>query len=322
MASRRGPLRNWAEYLLAEGTTRLADLLPEGAARRSLRAFAGFSCRLAGKRREHTLERVSCALGVPAGAPRARKVVRGAFDVLIMNVFESSFLERRLARGERTEDIVRVEGAEHLRAALDGSHGVLLCSGHLGAWELIPAVMARMFTPVWTVARELDNPHLERSLTARRLRFARGSIPKQGGGLKLARLMKSGEAVAMLLDQNAGSQGVILPFMGMPSSHHNVAGVLAQRYGALVLPVYLLREQDDRHFRLVVEGAITADPTLSADDAALDVTTRLSASMEAMVRRHPEQWLWLHDRWRHALYVQGVSGPASGLPLVQGTNGP
>jgi KDO2-lipid IV(A) lauroyltransferase len=311
--------------LIAEGVTRLADALPEAVARRSLRALAWFSWRLAGRRSAHTLERVQRALGLPPGSPRGPQIVRGAYEVLLVNVFEQAFVERRLARGERPQDIVSVEGGEHLRAALDGPKGVLLCSGHLGAWELVPLILGRLYTPIWTVVRELDNPRLERGLMARRLRCARGNIPKQGGGLKLARLMRAGEPVAMLLDQNAGSQGVILPFFGMPSSHHTVAGVLAQRFAAQVLPIYMLREAGGRHFRLVIEAPLTADPALPPDEAAIDVTRRISGSLEAMVARYPEQWLWLHDRWRHALYVEqraGELGPPTQLPVVQGTNGP
>jgi KDO2-lipid IV(A) lauroyltransferase len=325
VAARRGAARNRAEYLLAEGVTRLVGALPERLVRRGLGRVAVVIRWLAGRRSAHTLGRVRHALGLPDGDARAERILRGAYEVLLVNVFEQDLVERRLARGARPDEFVTVEGAEHLQAALAGPHGVLLCSGHLGAWELIPLFMARRFTPIWTVVRELDNPLLERSLMGRRLRCTRGHVPKEGGGLKLARLMKAGEHVAMLLDQNAGSQGVILPFLGMPSSHHNVAGVLAQRFGAVVVPVYMLREEDGRRFRFVVEPPLRADPALPPEQAAVDVTRRLSASLQAMVTRHPEQWLWLHDRWRHALHVQRAAGGAAAptqVTVAQGTNGP
>lgn len=318
MGARRGPLRNWAEFLAAEGVAGLVEALPEVFARRLLTGFAGFSWRLARRRRGIAVDRVQRALGLSQADARAQQIVRRSFDGLLLNVFEQAFVRGRLLRGERPEDIIAVDGAEHMRAALADQRGVLLCSGHLGAWELIPLIMATLFEPPWMLARELNNPRLQRALMARRLLYARGIIPKTGGGLKLARLLRAGESVVLLLDQNAGSHGEILPFMGMPSSHHNVAGVMAQRYGALAVPYYILREERGRRFRFIVEPAIAADPALPPDQAALDVTRSLSASLEAMVRQYPEQWLWLHDRWRHALHV---SQPPTQVPVVQGTNG-
>jgi lauroyl/myristoyl acyltransferase len=110
-----------------------------------------------------------------------------------------------------------------------------------------------------------------------------------------------------------------------PASHHKVVGVLARRFGAPAVPVYLLREPGLLRFRMVIEPPIAADPALPPEDAERDVTARLSASLAAQVRAHPEQYLWLHDRWRHAeravRLARREAGGDSRVPVAQGTNG-
>jgi len=193
--------------------------------------------------------------------------------------------------------------------------------------------MRELAEPIWCIARVLDNPLLERDLTARRLLTGRGIIPKDGGVLKLVRTLRAGELVAVLLDQNAGRKGALLDFLGEPSSHHTVAGVMARRCGAAALPVYLLRAGPGGRLRVVIEPPVQADPGLDDDAAVLQITRRISASLERQVRAHPEQWLWLHDRWRHARRVlrlerQAEAGGASSgaganrMATAQGTNGP
>lgn len=330
MAAPRGAIRNWGEYLLVLAVDGLAALLPPRVFLGLMRGLSRGARFIVRRRTRAASERIRTCLGLNPDDPRIDAIVRGAFETLALNAVEPMVFLRLLDKGRPPESfLASVEGREHLERAFAGGRPVLFCSGHIGSWELIPILLSRLYAPIWGVARPLGNPLLERYLADRRLRCVRGTVPKDGGGLKVARIMRAGEPLGMLLDQNAGSGGVILDFLGLPSSHHTVAGVMTQRFGALAVPIYLLREKRELRYRLVVEPPIEADPALPAEEAALDVTVRLSRSMESRVRAHPEQWLWLHDRWRHALRVLGR--PASGgegpraehtqVRVVQGTNG-
>jgi KDO2-lipid IV(A) lauroyltransferase len=329
LAAARGAIRNWSEYLFVVGLRGLARLAPAAVLLGLARGLSRLSRRVLRGRYRRTAARIEFCLGLNPGDPRVDSVIKGAYETLALNAVEPMIVERLVDAGKTPQDFLSIEGREHLDRAFASGKGVLLCGGHFGAWELIPIFLSRLDLPIWAMARPLANPLLEQYLAARRLRCVRGTVPKEGGGLKLARLMRAGEPLGMLVDQNAGSKGVILEFLGLPSSHHTVPGVMAQRFGAVALPVYLIRESRPLHYHLVIEPPITADPQLPAAEAQLDVVRRLSRSLEARVRAQPEQWLWLHDRWRHALHVLGKAGRAGApsqaehtqVPVVQGTNG-
>jgi len=206
---------------------------------------------------------------------------------------------------------------------------VLFCTGHIGAWELLGPVLAGLTEPLWVVTRPPNSPRLRAWALKRRLAWSLGSIDKEGSSLPLARALRAGDPVGVLLDQNAGRSGWIEDFLGLPASHHRVAGVMARRFGTVSLPVYLLREPGRLRFRLIVEPPVTIDPSLPAGEAReRDVVRRLSRSLEARVRAAPEQWMWLHDRWRHALRAERLAARAAAaaaagvaLPVEEGTTG-
>jgi len=334
MTAGRGALRDRLECLGAEAVLFPARVLPASLALLGMSGLSSAVRLVASRRRRHAGELVAQRLGLPPGGREARRIVAGSFRTLALNLFEPPLFETELARGRPLGEMVAVEGAEHMRAAQAVGPGVLCCSAHIGGWETLAMVTKEVFGPAWLVARALDNPLLEARLASRRRRWSLGTIPKDGGALPLVRALRAGEPVGILLDQNAGSQGAILDFLGAPASHHTVAGVMARRFGVPCVPIYLLREPGRLRFRMIIEPAILADPR--AGDARaieLDVTRRLSESVARMVRAHPEQWLWLHDRWRHAAFAlrrearRAESPAAAGegrtqVTTAQGTNGP
>lgn len=108
---------------------------------------------------------------------------------------------------------------------------------------------------------------------------------------------------------------------------HKVAGIMARRFGVAVLPLYVLREPGHLRFRAIFEEPILADETLAEEEAELDVIRRVADSLEARIRQTPEQWLWLHDRWRKAAWIlrrqARKAARAKGIDqtLAEGTNG-
>jgi KDO2-lipid IV(A) lauroyltransferase len=201
----------------------------------------------------------------------------------------------------------------------------------------MPIILRDLFGPVWAVQRPSENPILAAWMERWRTSRLAGTLDKDGSALKLARLVRDGEIIGLLLDQNAGRQGVMLGFLGRPSWHHKVPGVMARRFGAAVVPTYQRRERGHLRFTLVFEPPIEPDPVLGdAEAIETDVVRRLSSSLAARVRQDPGQWLWLHDRWRRAERVleqrrreEAGAAPAPGGPgqqaashgVAEGTNG-
>ena len=333
MSDTRSALRDRAEWLAFTVVFAPTRVLPA----RFLRAGSGALARVlhacAWKRRKHARELVAARLSLPAGSADVHRIVLGSFQTLVRNALEPALLERRRRARGSLRDLFEMQGLEHLEAARAGGHGLLLCTAHIGTWEAIGFVLQELGMSSWAIGRVLDNPLLERELDVRRRATGRGVIPKDGGVLKLVRALKADEPVVVLLDQNAGRKGALLDFLGEPSSHHTVAGVMSRRCGTPALPVYILSAGPGGRLKVVFEPAVQADPGLDDEAAALQITRRLSDSLERQVRAHPEQWLWLHDRWRHARRVlrlerqaaaaaEAAGAGANRMATAQGTNGP
>lgn len=324
MSATRGPARNLLEALLAVCALGPLWLLPPGLGIAGLRFTGTVLFTILRGRRRHARERVMVTLGL--SEREADDVVRGAFQNLVTNVLEAGRVAAQLKRKPLNE-LVTIEGEEHIRSALERGQGVLLCTAHLGAWEAMGPVLARVFRPVWAVARPLDNPLLESLALRLRGEVLAGTFLKDGSALPMARLIKKGEIVALLLDQNAGSSGLLLPFLGLPTRQHRAAGVLGTRFGAVVVAAYMLREPGSMAYRLVIEPPAQPDAALGEHEQEAGMVLAVSRSLERQVLAHPEQWNWLHDRWHSAeiaLYLKrrwaDLPETGSAGPVPESTN--
>ncbi len=313
MGKPRSAPRILAEWLAALAIERTIRTLPARLLVQVTSPAAGLARLLWVSRRRNAEALVATRLGHPAGSAESRRIVAGSLRTLLLNLVEPVALQRLLARGQPLDSLLRVEGAEHLDRALASGRGVIVASAHIGAWESLSIVLHQLGKPSWGVWRTSRNPRIDRLLVERRLRWMRGHLPKRGCAQRMKCLLRSGEWLALPLDQAAGRHGVRLDFLGAPASHHMVAGVMSMSARALVLPVYLLREPEPLHFRLVVEPALEARAGRAAVLSPLELTRRLSHSLERQVLAHPDQWLWVQDRWRGAAKARepGVRPPAA-----------
>ncbi len=335
MTGSRSAFRNRAEDLGVGAVQALARVLPGSALLAIVGGLSWLAWCLVPGRRRRVESLVSRVLRLPRGDGEVARIARGAYRTVALNAVETGLVSRELRRGANLGKFVSVEGVEHMRAGLAVGPGLIVGTAHIGAWELYALVHKALFGPIWAVGRHVDNPLLQRRILESRRGHLAGILPKDGAALRIAGILRSGEHVGLLLDQNAGRKGVILDFLGLPSSHHNIAGVMAARLGTAVVPAYLLRTERPLRFRLVIEPPITANRSLPAAAAAVDITERLSRSLERQVRAHPDQWVWLHDRWHHAERLvrqadrraaedaREVAPSTAGTqwPAAQGTNG-
>jgi KDO2-lipid IV(A) lauroyltransferase len=189
---------------------------------------------------------------------------------------------------------VRVEGGEHFRAAAAHGRGVLILTAHFGNWELLAAAHGLTGLPLSIVTRPLDHPLLDDLAARFRRRSGAELIGKRQAVREVLTALKRQRMVGILLDQNATrAEGVFVPFFGSPASTSKGLALLALRTGAPVLPVFLRREPDGRH-------CMDVSPPLAPPEDGLvtTYTATFNRVLEAAIRRAPEQWLWMHDRWR------------------------
>lgn len=201
---------------------------------------------------------------------------------------------------DRVRQTIDVRGEEHLQAALAAGKGVLLLAGHLGNWEL-----AGLALPTWgyaaaAIGKEMKHPAGD--VLRRMLRDDNGfpTIPRRDSLKLILRELKANHIVVVLIDQNmTAAEGVFVDFFGYPACTLKALAVLAARTGAAVVPGAICRLPDLRRHRVELLPALP--PPLASGDAEADLqrrTQQYTRVLEDLIRQHPDQWLWIHKRWR------------------------
>ncbi len=188
---------------------------------------------------------------------------------------------------------IRYEGYEHFEAAKRCGRGILFATAHLGNWELSAFAHALMSEPMHVVVRPLDNARIDVLVGRRRALTGNQVIEKKDFARGILKALGANQAVGILIDQNTSlDQGVFVDFFGIPACAGTSFAKLAARTGASVIPGYALWSDTERRYVLHFDP-----PIPMTGDAARD-TQALQTHLEKVIRAHPEQWLWIHRRWK------------------------
>jgi KDO2-lipid IV(A) lauroyltransferase len=230
---------------------------------------------------------------------RRRRVLEESFANLGRGFVELATLGRHGPAGLR--DLVAVEGAEHLEAALRQECGVVVLTAHLGNWEMLSALMASHGYGAVVVHRAREGAALDELLGEWRGRGGAELVPRGSAARTALRTLAGGRILAMPLDQNSPRDaGVFVSFFGRLASTRDAPLRLAMRTGAPVLPVFVERLDGSARHRVRIEPPLTLRGEQDGDRrAAVRENVRLASErVEAAIRRAPEQWTWTHRRWR------------------------
>lgn len=289
------PLRHALEYALAAPFVALLGALPHAASRR----LGGALGRVAGAldRRRRAIARENLVQALPELDAAAReRVVDACF-----RHFGAAFCDALSARRFDAPELchrVTWEGFDNLLEAERAGRGVIVLAAHFGNWEVVPAALAATHGPMAAVGRPVDNPRIDRLVQGLRTRFGNRSLAKRGAVREMFRVLAQGGRLGLLIDQRVRPEEAIdVPFFGRPALTSPIVARLALKTGAPVLPVAAYHEPGGR-YRIVFEPPLWPE---GRDDAetTLDFTRRCLEVSERVIRRHPEQWLWLHNRWKH-----------------------
>ena len=202
-------------------------------------------------------------------------------------------------RPEQVSRFVRYEGFSNFEVARAQGRGVFVLTGHLGAWELSSFYHSLMGHPMDMVIRRLDNPLVDEFVNGVRCLHGNRVLHKDDFARGLISAVRAGRTVGVLMDTNmTPPQGVFVPFFGVQACTASGVARVALKTGAVVLPGFLLWEEAERQYVLRFGKAIDLVNTGDADADALANTARFTEVLEGYVRAYPEQWLWMHRRWK------------------------
>jgi KDO2-lipid IV(A) lauroyltransferase len=188
---------------------------------------------------------------------------------------------------------IRYEGFEHFEEAKRRGRGVLFATAHLGNWELSAFAHGILTEPMHVVVRPLDNPRIDALVERYRALGGNRVIDKKDAARDILKALARNEAVGILIDQNATPEnGAFVDFFGVPACASTGLAKLAARSGAAVIPGFALWSAAERRYVLRFYP-----PLEISGDAGAD-TARLQNQLEAVIREYPDQWLWIHRRWK------------------------
>ncbi len=255
----------------------------------SLGAFYARLLDLAVPRLRRTAFRNLELAGFPA--PRHKPIADGVFSSIGRVI--ALFARFPDLNRKNISDWIRYEGFEHFERARARGKGVLFATAHLGNWELSAFAHALLAEPLNIVVRPLDNPFIDSLVERRRTLSGNRLIDKTDAARSILRALRKGEAVGVLIDQNSSeSEGVFVGFFGIKACANLAFARIAAHSGAAVVPGFALWDPQLARYtlRFFPEIEITGD---SSSD-----TQRLQTILENVIRQYPDQWLWIHRRWK------------------------
>lgn len=197
---------------------------------------------------------------------------------------------------EKMREMFSVEGLEHVTEAKKNGRGVIIFTAHFGAWEASHQTMAVRDLPMNVLVRAIDNPRVEEFVRDLRERFGSRIIDKRTSAREMFRLLRRGETLGILADLNVQEhEGIFVDFFGVPASTTTSVAKLAIRTGATVLPGFEIW-RDEKTCYLEIRPPLAVPEADTPENVQL-LTQMMTDEIEKIVRRHPEQWMWLHKRW-------------------------
>jgi KDO2-lipid IV(A) lauroyltransferase len=289
-------MRENLEYGLVVPVARCLGRMPRGVARRlaGFIAFAVYWC--FGRLRRVGVRNLEIAL--PALSSKTRKrILRRVYVHLGWQLVE--FCRMNRFTPENTRNWMRTEGLEHYLNAQARGKGVLIITGHLGAWELSSFYHSLMGHPMGMVIRRLDNRRLDKYVNGIRCMHGNNVVHKDDFGRGLLTAMRAGGTVGILMDTNmTPPQGEFVRFFGIEACTGTGLAHIARKTGAAVLPGFMLWEPDERRYVLHFGPEVEIPRTENVAADILEGTQRSTSVLESWIRRYPDQWLWIHRRWK------------------------
>ena len=286
-------------YYLEKCLSFFCCLLPERVCETVGRALGSLTWPLVpAKRRKMATDNVVQCLGV--SEQEAERIAKAswvrfgpmAFEVLRFPRFKGRLHER-----------VELEGLDEVKKLLALGRGVVFATSHCGNWELLGGALAEAGVPLVAVGMKQKESGSDRFITENRSLVGM-HVTYKNDVREMFRMLKEGWAIGLLMDQDVSARdGIVIDWFGRPTNFAQGPATLARHQGLPIIPIYITRLPDGRH-RGIIHAPIPVSRTKDKKADILEATRAVGRVLEEHIRRHPEEWFWLHDRWKSVRYIQ------------------
>ena len=250
---------------------------------------------LAVKEYKHAVDHLTLAFGSEKDPEEINRLAHETFRFIAMNFVDTVRL--KVMSSDEVKSVCIPNNIERLWAALEEGHGVLGLASHSGCWELLGVYLAAIGIPTSAVARKLYDQRFEKMLLETRTGGGIKTISRGSDTREIIRVLKKGEFLGILVDQDTKVKGVFVDFFGKPAYTATAPALLSLKYKSPIIPVYTYRDSEHRH-HIIVGKTVTIEPTGDRAKDIIKLTEACSKTTENFIRQHPEQWVWFHKRWK------------------------
>lgn len=294
----RSRLVDFAAYVAVRAVVAVGQALSIRASYRLADAIAALMYRVDRRHRKVAMDNLAIAFGDAYDDAGRDQIVREVYRHFCRMIIEMLHIPRKLHPTTWREYIALVGHETVLDRLLRGGP-IVMVTGHFGNWEMAGYLFGVFGFPPSSVARTLDNPFLESYLKRFRERTGQALIPKKGGYDQMLEVLREGRVLSFVADQDAGERGLFVDFFGRPASTHKAIALLAIEHSAPVIVGGARRIGPGFRYEVVCEELIEPQEWADQPDQVRWLTQRYTTALERLIRRNPEQYLWLHRRWKH-----------------------
>lgn len=281
-------------YVLMKLFGKIIALLPQGLSHRMGNVLGALSWYLVPSRRKRmAVQNVMLSLHQDeTSAYRIAKRSWTRFGRMLTTMMQYPKMRKGINR------YVSIEGRAHLDEALSYGRGVVIATAHSGNWELMGGALTLNGYPLIAVAKKQNNLQMDRLINEYRALLKIG-VTYKTGVREMVRLLGQGKIVGLLMDQDAGKDGIILDFFGRKAAWVQGPAFLAHLKNAPIVTCFMVENPDGSHRLLLGKPLWTAQTENKHQDIEA-MTETLAKIIEDHIRKYPEEWFWLHDRWKYA----------------------
>ena len=298
MSRQRSHLADYAVYLVIRLLVCVIQSLSLSATRKLAAGLAWLAYRVDRRHREVALDNLRKAYPGQFSEAELHRKVRAVYEHFCRVLVEIIHLPRRL-HNENWRDHIELVGGRAMVECLLSDRPTLIVTGHFGNWEMAGFALGLLGFRTYAIARTLDNPYLHTFLLKFREKTGQTILDKENDFPRIEAVLREGGVIATLADQDAGQRGQFVDFFGRPASTHKAVALLALEHNAVLAVAGVPRVSEPLGYQIITEEVIRPEEYAGKPNAVRSITEHFTAALERLIRGFPEQYFWLHRRWKH-----------------------
>ena len=299
MAKSRNRIVDFLAYAAVRAVVAAFQILPLSSGVAFAKLLARIAYAVDRRHRQVAEDNLQHAFGAALTAGQRRRLVLGVYEHFLTVAAEMARIPRTLRISNFKRKVRQVNVAPLLRAALDDTRPTIVVTGHFGNWEMAGFVLAAAGARSYAIARTLDNPHLDRFVKEFREYTGQTVLSKNDDFDRIEQALADKQVLVSVADQSAGPRGLFVDFFGRPASTHKAVALLARAHDAPVALGFGIRRGPNLRYDIVGGGVFDPRDYEDRRQGDFDFTRDFTKALEDAVRQAPEQYLWLHHRWKH-----------------------